>query len=83
MNLLREFQDVFARDYKDLKGLVQEMGEMKIDTKPDVQPVKKRPYKLAHKYKEIVKKEIDNMLAAGIIYPINQLEWAKSNGCTT
>ena len=41
MNLLREFQDVFARDYKDLKGLVHEMGEMKIDTKPDVRPVNK------------------------------------------
>ena len=48
------------------------MGEMKIDTKPVVQPIKKWPYKLAHKYKEIVKKEIDNMLAAGIIYPIDQ-----------
>ena len=36
VNLLREFQDVFAKDYKDLKGLVQEMGEMKIDTKLDV-----------------------------------------------
>ena len=47
------------------------MGEMKIDIKPDVGPVKKIPYKLAHKYKEIVKKEIDNMLAAGIIYPID------------
>ena len=33
------------------------------------------PYKLAHKYKEIVKKEIDNMLAAGIIYRIDQSEW--------
>ena len=75
-NLLKEFQDVFARDYKDLKGLVHEMGEMKIDIKPDVRPIKKRPYKLAHKYKEIVKKEIDNMLAAGIIYPIDQSEWA-------
>ena len=52
------------------------MGEMKIDIKLDVRLVKKRPYKLAHKYKEIVKKEIDNMLAARIIYPINQLEWA-------
>ena len=52
------------------------MGEMRIDTKPDVRPVKKRPYKLAHKYKEIVKKEIDNMLAAGIIYTIDQSEWA-------
>ena len=47
------------------------MGEMKIDIKPDARPVKKRLYKLAHKYKETVKKEIDNMLAAGIIYPID------------
>ena len=62
VNLLKDFQDVFVADYKDLKGLVHEMGEMKIDINPDVRPVKKRPYKLAHKYKEIVKKEIDNML---------------------
>ena len=52
VNLLKEFQDVFAQDYKDLKGLVQEMGEMKIDIKTDARPIKKRPYKLAHKYKE-------------------------------
>ena len=74
VNLL--FQDVFTRDYKDIKGLVHEMGEMNIDIKLDVQRVKKRPYKLAHKYKDIVKKEIDNMLAVGIIYPIDKSEWA-------
>ena len=75
VNLLKELQDVFAQDYKDLKGLVQEMGEMKIYIKPDARPIKKRPYKLSHKYKEIVKNEIENMLAEGIIYPINQSEW--------
>ena len=48
------------------------MGEMNIDIKTNVRPVKKRPYKLAHKYKEIVKKEIDNMLVVEIIYPIDQ-----------
>ena len=31
IDLLKEYQDVFARDYKDLKGLLQEMGEVKID----------------------------------------------------
>ena len=51
VNLLKEFQDVFSWDCTYLKGLVHEMGEMKIDTKLDVRPVKKRPYKLAHKYK--------------------------------
>ena len=47
------------------------MGEMKISIKPEANPINKNPYKLAHKYKEIVKKEINNMLTAGIIYPIN------------
>ena len=32
-------------------------------------------YKLEHKYKEIVKKEIDNILAARIIYLIDKSEW--------
>ena len=40
-NLLKEFQDVFAWDYKYLKGLVQEMGEMKIDIKPEARPINK------------------------------------------
>ena len=71
VNLLKEFQDVFARDYKDLKGLVKEMGEIKIDIKPEARPIKKRPYNLAHKHEEIVIKEIYNMLTAGIIYPID------------
>ena len=34
IDLLKEYQDVFATDYKDLKGLVEEMGEMKIDLLP-------------------------------------------------
>ena len=72
VDLLKEYQDVFARDYKDLKGLVEEMGEMKIDLLPEATPVKKRPYKLADKYKEIVKTEIDNMLIARIIYHVDQ-----------
>ena len=76
VDLLKEYQYVFARDYKYLKGLVEQMGEMKIDLLPKATPNKKRPYTLAHKYKEIVKTKIDNMLTAGIIYPIDQLEWA-------
>ena len=52
------------------------MREMKIDLLPEATPIKKIPYKLAHKYKEIVKTEIDNMLTIGIIYHFDQLEWA-------
>ena len=51
------------------------MGEMNIDIKPKAKPIKKRPYKLSQKYKKIVKREIDNMLTAGIIYHIEHSEW--------
>ena len=52
------------------------MGEMKIELLPDAKPIKKRPYKLAQKYKNIVKNEIDNMLKVGIIYLVDESEWA-------
>ena len=42
VNLLKEFQDVFAKDYKDIKGLVHEMGEMKINIKPDIRRRKEK-----------------------------------------
>ena len=51
------------------------MGEMEINLIPKSKRVKKRPYKLAHKYKDIVKSEIDNMLAVGIIYLVDKSEW--------
>ena len=47
------------------------MGEMKIELLPNAKPTKNTTYKLAHKYKNIVKKEIDNILRAGIIYPVD------------
>jgi hypothetical protein len=52
--LLKEYQDVFDRDYKYLKGLVEEMREMKIELIPGEKPIKKKPYKLSHKYKPII-----------------------------
>ena len=52
------------------------MGEMKIYLLPEAIPIKKRPYKLVHKYNEIVKTEIDNILTIGIIYLVDQSEWA-------
>ena len=44
------------------------MGEMEIELLSDANIFRKRPYKIAHKYKDIVKKEIDNMLKASITY---------------
>ena len=43
---------------------------MKINLVLGTKPIMKRPYTLAHEYKEIVKKEIENMPEVGIIYTI-------------
>jgi hypothetical protein len=52
------------------------MGEMKINLIQGAKPIKKCPYKLAHKYKPIVQKEIEGMLVARHHLPIKKYEWA-------
>ena len=58
-----------------MKGILWDIGVIKIPLKPDVNPVKQRPYRLNPKYKEKVRLELDKMLAAGIIEPNEESEW--------
>lgn len=48
---------------------------MKIQLKEGAKPVKQCPYRLNPKYKEKVRKELDRMLDASIIFPIDESEW--------
>ena len=51
------------------------MGEMKIELKIGSNPMRHRPYRLNPRVKEKVKKEIDKMLEAGIIFAVEEAEW--------
>jgi hypothetical protein len=44
--LLREYNYLFPKTFTEMKGIVGELGEMKIPLKPKARPVKKRPYRL-------------------------------------
>ena len=55
-----------------MKGIKGPMGVMRIPLKLDARPVKKRPYRLNPKYKEKVNIELDIILEAGIIEPIEE-----------
>lgn len=59
----------------DLKGIIGDLGMMKITLKPDTKSVKQRPYHLNPKYKEKVCVELDKMLTAIIIEPMEEFEW--------
>jgi hypothetical protein len=58
-----------------MKGIVGELGEMKIPLRPDARPIKQRPYRLNPIYKQKVKDEIDRMLKDGIIESVKESEW--------
>jgi hypothetical protein len=59
----------------EMKGIVGELGEMKIPIRYEARPIKKRPYRLNPIYKQTMKAKIDRMLEAGIIEPVEESEW--------
>jgi hypothetical protein len=57
-----------------MKSIAEELGEMKIPPRPDARPIKQCPYRLNPIYKHKVKDEIDRMLKADIIEPVEESE---------
>jgi hypothetical protein len=58
-----------------MKGIAGEVGEMKIPLRAKARPIRQRPYRLNPIYKQKVKYEIDRMLEAGIIEPMEESKW--------
>ena len=75
VELLHKYQDLFTTKFTDLKGIIEDLGVIKIMLKPNMKPVKQRPYCLNPKYKKKVHLEIDKMLAIGIIEPMEESNW--------
>ena len=63
---------MFQTTFLEMKGIVWELGEMKIPLKLEATPVRQRPYRVNPVYKQKVKAEIDRMLEAGIIEPMEE-----------
>ena len=58
-----------------MKGILGDLGEMKIMLKLDAKPVRQRPYRMNPQYKDHVKAEIDQMLDDGIIKLVEESKW--------
>ena len=46
MELLHEFQYLFLMKFSEMKGILGDLGEMKIPLKPDTKPIRQRSYRL-------------------------------------
>jgi hypothetical protein len=74
--LLREYNDLFPT-FKEMKGIVGELGEMNIPLICEARPIKQRPYRLNPIYKKKFKAKIDRMLEARTIELVEESEWVR------
>lgn len=74
VELHHEYEDIVTTKFSYLKGIIGDLGVMKITLNLDTKPIKQRPYRLKPKYKEKVHQEPDKMLEVGIIEPIEEFD---------
>ena len=75
IKLLKEFRDVFAWSFKDLKGVDPAVCQHTIPMREDAKPSKQRPYSYNENFAAKIKEEIDKLKEAGFIYEIEHTEW--------
>ena len=74
VKILKEYSDVFAWTPLDLKWITPDLGEHHINLIEGLVLIRQRQYRLNPKYSLMVKEEIDRLLEAGFIYPVNNSE---------
>jgi len=82
MSLFKEFQDVFAWSYENLKSYDTSIIQHKIPIKEDHKPFKQKLRRINPILMPLIEKEIKRMYDAQIIAPIRYLVWV-SNLVTT
>jgi len=73
--MLKEFKDVFAWTYKDLKRIPLELAQHRIELDTTIPLAHEARYKLNPNYVTIVKQGIDKLLAVGFIESIEKATW--------
>jgi hypothetical protein len=73
--LLKEFKDVFAWTYKDLKGIPPKLAQHKVELDTTIPLAHQARYILNPNYAIIVKQNIDKLLANGFIEFIEEATW--------
>ena len=73
--LLKEFKDLFAWSYVNIKGVPVEVVTHSIPMQADSRPIRQRPHPMNPNYTQQVKAEINKILDDDIIYLIERTTW--------
>ena len=75
IQLLKEYKDVFAWDYSQVKGIDASLHQHRINLKEDAIPIVQQRYRMNPNFAQQVKQEIDKLLSVGFIKPVNEVSW--------
>ena len=73
--LLKEFKDVFAWDYNEMPGLDPGLMVHTLNVDPEAKPMAQLARIFHTKREEKIVKEVQKLLAAGFIKPIQHPRW--------
>lgn len=74
-HLLRKYQQAFAWDYPDMKGIDPQLCTHHIYIEKDARPVCQLQRRLNPHLKDVVKAELQKLLDVNFIYPISNSKW--------
>ena len=78
LELFREFSDVFAQSYEDIKSYDTEIIQHKIPLKVNPKPFRQKLCRINPVQSPLVEKEIKKMYDAGIIVPVRYSDWVSN-----
>ncbi len=73
--MLKEFKNVFAWTYKDLKGIPPKLTQQKIELDITIPPAHQARYRLSPNYVIVIKQDINKLLATRLIEFIEEVTW--------
>jgi hypothetical protein len=73
--LFKEFKDVFAWIYKDLKNIPPKLAQYKIELNTSIPPTHQTRYRLNLNYVIAIKHDIDKLLATRFIQLVEEATW--------
>ncbi len=76
--MFKEFKDVFAWTYKDLKRIPSELTQHRIELDTTIPLAHQVRYRLNPNYAAIVKQNIDKSLVDGFIEYVKETTWLSS-----
>ena len=78
VKLFKEFKDVFAWNYDDLKTFGPNIIQHVIPMKPQTLPFQQKLRKMHPKLEPTVQKELNKLLSAKIIFPVRHTQWVSN-----